>query len=253
MRAFEFDGDWSVPVVSTAIHNGHDLRPEFAELMILDEDDRFREEDPFTGRIAGAMPARVIVERSRFETDLNRVREKAVYRTPSDCWDLEVWSVDPLPDDVVARSLEVYDSFYAAMAERLDELAARGPFVVYDCHSYNHRRDGADQPDEPIAENPEINLGTGSVDLERFGGVVDAFRDSLLEQGFDVRENVKFKGQALAWWVHERYPGVGCVLAIEFKKTFMDEWTGVPDDAHIERLAAALARTIPPVVKALPT
>ena len=150
------------------------------------------------------------------------------------------------------RSLEVYDAFYADLAERLDAVAARGPFVVYNVHSYNHRRAGADQPADPEDENPEVNLGTGSVDRERFGAVIDAFRTSLSEQGFDVRENVKFKGQALAWWVHERYAGTGVVLALEFKKTFMDEWTGVPDPDRLDVLAQALATTTEPVLAAMP-
>ena len=90
------------------------------------------------------------------------------------------------------------------------------------------------------------------MDLARFSPVVEAFRGSMLGQGFDIRENVKFKGQNLAWWVHERYPGVGCVLAIEFKKTFMDEWTGEPDEARIGFLAEAMARTMDPVLQALP-
>lgn len=252
MEPFEFVGDWSGQLVATSIHGGHDLRPEVADLMVLPEDDRFREEDPYTDRIAALVPARVRVHRSRFETDLNRVREKAVYRRPEDAWGLHMWSVDPLPDDVVARSLEVYDGFFAALGERLDAVAARGPFVLYDVHSYNHRRHGEEADAEPWVENPEINLGTGSVDLDRFQGVVDAFRGSMLGQGFDIRENVKFKGQNLAWWVHDRYAGVGCVLAIEFKKSFMDEWTGVPDDDRITFLSRALAATMDPVLEALP-
>ena len=252
MDAFEFIGDWSGQLVATSIHAGHDLRPEVADLMVLDEDDRYREEDPFTDVIASRAPARVLVHRSRFETDLNRVREKTVYKRPEDCWGLDVWSSGELPDDVVNRSLEVYDSFFEALGERLDEVAARGPFVLYDVHSYNHRRDGADAPPQSEEENPEVNLGTGSVDMERFGPVVDAFRSTMEGHGFDIRDNVKFKGQNLAWWVHERYPGVGCVLAIEFKKTFMDEWTGHPDRAHIERLADALESTFEPVLRALP-
>lgn len=252
MDAFEFIGDWSGQLVATSIHAGHDLRPEVADLMVLDEADRYREEDPFTDVIASRAPARVLVHRSRFETDLNRVREKTVYKRPEDCWGLNVWSSGELPDDVVNRSLEVYDSFFEALGERLDEVAARGPFVLYDVHSYNHRRDGADAPPQSEEENPEVNLGTGSVDMERFGPVVDAFRSTMEGHGFDIRDNVKFKGQNLAWWVHERYPGVGCVLAIEFKKTFMDEWTGHPDRAHIERLADALESTFEPVLGALP-
>ena len=149
MQPFEFDGDWSGQLIATAIHAGHELRPEVAELMALDEDVRFREEDPHTDRIASLAPARVVVHQSRFETDLNRPRSEAVYRTPDDAWGLDLWTEDELPDDIVARSLDLYDSFYAALADRLDEVAARGPFVLLDVHSYNHRRHGPDAPHEP--------------------------------------------------------------------------------------------------------
>ena len=69
----------------------------------------------------------------------------------------------------------------------------------------------------------------------------------MQDQGFDVRQNVKFKGRNLAWWVHERYAGVGCVLALEFKKTFMDEWTGHADESRIDELASSLAETFDPI------
>lgn len=252
MDAYEFRGDWSGQLIASAIHAGHDLRPEVADLMILDEADRLREEDPHTDRIAARAPAQIVVHRSRFEMDLNRVREKTVYRSPADCWDLDVWSSGSLPDDVVERSLEEYDSFFAALAERLDEVAARGPFVLYDIHSYNHRRDGADAEPAPAEENPEVNLGTGSVDHVTFGAVVGAFRQTMLDEGFDVRDNVKFLGQNLAWFVHGRYPGVGCVLAIEFKKTFMDEWTGEVDEDHLTRLGDAIEKSFGPVLEAMP-
>jgi hypothetical protein len=67
----------------------------------------------------------------------------------------------------------------------------------------------------------------------------------------DVRENVRFKGGHLSRFVHETFPEHGCALAIEFKKTFMDEWTGQPDEARIAKLGAALAATVPGVVQAL--
>lgn len=251
MQAYEFLGDWSGQLIAASIHAGHDLSAEIAELMVLDEDERFREEDPFTDLIAARAPARVVVHRSRFEADLNRIRSKAVYRTPDDAWGLQVWEGETLPDDVVDLALAGYDEFFAALAERLDVVAERGPFVLYDVHSYNHRRHGEEADPEPEEENPEVNLGTGSVDHVTFGAVVGAFRQSMLEQGFDIRDNVKFKGQNLAWFVHDRYPGVGCVLAIEFKKTFMDEWSGEPDHERIEYLAAALERTFAPIQEAI--
>lgn len=254
--AVEFAGEWDGRFVATSVHAGHDLRPEIAAAMVLDEGVRLREEDPFTDRIASLVPARVLTSRSRFEVDLNRPREDAVYRRPEDCWGLEVWADPPLSEALTAGSLAVYDDFYAALGERLDVLASRGPYVVFDVHAYNHRREGPHaDPAEP-EENPDVNVGTGSVDRKRFGGVVDTFMAALGSQRvegvpLDVRENVKFRGRALAAWVHERHPGVGCVLAVEFKKTFMDEWNGEPVGDRVGESAAALATTMSDVSRAL--
>ncbi len=249
-NAVAFEGKWQGPVVATSVHAGHGLRPELAEAMVLDEAERFREEDPFTDRIAAVVPDRVITSRSRFEADLNRPRREAVYRSPDDCWGLDVWRGGVLSDELFAGSLETYDAFYDALAPRLDALAERGPFVLLDVHSYNHRRDGAHEPPAPVSENPEVNVGTGSLDQDMFGPLVDRFmgelrRASIGSGPLDARENVAFEGRNLAWWVHDRYPRVGCVLALEFKKTFMDEWSGELDEARLRAAQDALAATLP--------
>ena len=38
----------------TAIHAGHELRPELADVVLVDASTRRREEDPFTDRLAVA-------------------------------------------------------------------------------------------------------------------------------------------------------------------------------------------------------
>ena len=233
------------PVMTTAIHAGHDLRPELADLIALDEAARRREEDPFTDELAVG-GNRVVVHRSRFEVDLNRPADRAVYQRPDDAWGLQVWR-RPLPPQEVERSLAIHGRFYAAMANCLDRLARQGPFAVLDIHSYNHRRDGVAAP--PV-ENPELNVGTDDMDRSRWSPVVDPFVDEMrarLVDGhhLDVRENVRFCGGHLAHWVHERYPDRGCVLALEFKKVFMDEQTGVTDADHLAVLRRTLAEVIP--------
>jgi N-formylglutamate deformylase len=256
MRApFEVHGAPPVPVVATAIHAGHDLRPEVRSVMALDEATRRREEDPFTEVVARGVDAHVVVHRSRFEVDLNRSRDEAVYLRPEDSWGLEVWA-GALPLGVAERSREIHDAFYRSMARLLDPLAAHGPFVVLDVHSYNHRRSGPDAAPAPLAGNPDVNVGTGSLDRRRFGPVVDRFLAAVdgAEGGagrLDVRENVRFEGAHLARWVHERYPGTGCVLALELKKTFMDEWTDEVDHAHLARLRGAIVAAIPSVLAGL--
>jgi hypothetical protein len=107
-----------------------------------------------------------------------------------------------------------------------------------------------------LEENPDVNVGTGTVDRTRFGALVDRFVAELREQWgaghrLDVRENVRFRGGHFSRWVHERYPGRGCALAIEFKKTFMDEWTGVVDEDHVAQLGDALRDTLPVLRRAL--
>ena len=236
-------------VIATAIHAGHELRPDVHALTALDDPTRLREEDPWTDRLGAVDGATVVVHRSRFEVDLNRPREQAVYRAPDDAWGLDLW-VEPLTDGEVERSRALHDLFYDHLGERLDEIAARGPFVVLDVHSYNHRRDGADAPYGPPTENPDVNVGTGSLDRERWGDLVDGFMAELGDHDgtaphLDVRENVRFRGGELSRWINERYHDRGCALAIEFKKTFMDEWTGAVDERHLEALRRALAATVP--------
>ena len=242
-------GTSALPLVTTAIHAGHQLRPELTVRVALDDTARLREEDPFTDRLTVAGGTPVVVHRSRFEVDLNRPRKDAVYRDPDSCWGLEVWQA-PLTEEQIDRSLALHDAFYADLAALLDGLAQHGPFVVLDVHSYNHRREGADRPPAPADENPEVNVGTGSLDRERWGHVVERFMTTLAEREvaghhLDVRENVRFQGGHLTRWVHERYAGVGCALAVELKKVFMDEWTGIPDDSHLAELTDAFAATVP--------
>ena len=38
-------------LITTAIHAGHALRPALAELTALDDDERRREEDPYTDQL----------------------------------------------------------------------------------------------------------------------------------------------------------------------------------------------------------
>jgi hypothetical protein len=224
--------------------------------MALDGSARLREEDPFTEQWTRIADTQVVVERSRFEVDINRPRERAVYRTPEDAWGLTVWK-DRLPDDVAEQSLAEYDAFYASMCELLESTARReGRFVVFDLHSYNHRRKGPNEPPMTADENPQVNLGTGTVDRSRWAPIVDRFLADLRSYDFpggplDVRENVKFRGGHFSRWVHERFPQSGCVLAIEFKKFFMDEWTGEPDRTLLAAIGDALTSTTEGVLSVL--
>ncbi len=241
--------DLSLPLVATAIHAGHRLRTEVADLLALDAEQRRREEDPYTDRWTAVAPTQVVGTHSRFEVDLNRPRDGAVYRSPDEAWGLSVWR-EPLPDDVLERSLARYDAFYDAIGGLLDELHERwGAFAVLDLHSYNHRRNGPTSEPAEARENPEVNIGTSIVDRKRFGRLLANFGEALGApvdgEALDVREDVKFRGGHFSRWIMSRYRGEVCSLAIEFKKTFMDEWTGEPDEARIGMISSRLTAAVP--------
>ena len=236
------------PVVATAIHDGHELRSEIAAQMALSDGERLREEDPFTGEAVRGVAQHIVAHRSRFEFDLNRDGENAVYRTPEQCWGLQVWKSGELEAELVKRSLDLHAEYYRMLGNLLDGVAARHErFLVIDAHSYNHRRDGPDGEPTPQKEAPDINIGTFSMPRKEWAFLVDPLMESMAEFDFngrrlDVRENVAFQGKGeQTRFVHSRYPGRGCAIALEFKKFFMDEWTGAPDTKEIAAMRAFVA------------
>lgn len=236
------------PLVATAIHDGHTLRKEVGEIMALPNEDRLREEDPFTAKWAEIGDTQIIGLRSRFEVDLNRPRENAVYQKPEDAWGLNIWKKEP-SHALVTNSLEEYDAFYTEVYNTFTELEKEfGHFVVFDIHSYNHMREGTRMPQADPGLNPEVNIGTGTMDRTRWTKLIDRFISDLSNYNYmgrklDVRENIKFKGGQFPRWIHQSFPNSACAISIEFKKFFMDEWTGQPDMEQLKEIGLALQST----------
>jgi hypothetical protein len=75
--------------------------------------------------------------------------------------------------------------------------------------------------------------------------VIDGFISDLAEFDFpggslDVRENVRFRGGNFGRWAHSSFPDAACVLSVEVKKFFMDEWTGELDSGMHAAVGQAL-------------
>ena len=250
-RAREWDiavGDG--PVIATAIHDGHGLRPSLRPLVALPADERMREEDPLTGMFTEVGDVRIQVPTSRFETDLNRPREGAVYARPEDCWGLEVWRA-PMPEQEIESSLAAWDRFYTMFAELVERMLERwDALLLIDLHSYNHRRDGADAAPAAQQDNPDIELGITTADPDRWGSVVTQFSQALRVHPVngrkpDVRANVRFPtGGHFPEWVYSRWGSRVCTISPEFKKIFMDEWTGQADIAALYDLRASLQSAV---------
>ncbi|MBN2461042.1 MAG: N-formylglutamate amidohydrolase, partial [Candidatus Cloacimonetes bacterium] len=213
------------------------------------------EEDPYTEFFTETCGNNIVVRLSRFEVDLNRSRDKAIYLKPSDAWGLQVRR-EPPESEVLQESLAKYDWFYLHTARMLHQVKNRfGNFFIYDIHSYNHRRHGPlAEPDDPHL-NPEINLGYNSIPL-KYKALIPELQQKLAEQKLgqqrlDVRINVKFTSGYFANWVHENFPDSACCVSVEFKKIFMDEWSGELDPDKIFALRKALQSTFPVVLKYL--
>lgn len=238
------------PVVAAAVHDGHRLRDSLHRLMALGEHERLRDEDPLTGILTTVGDVQLRVHTSRFEVDLNRPRELAVYTDPADAWGLEVWEQE-LPQSEVERSLAIHDHFYRTITTLVESLIARwGRVVLLDIHSYNHRRDGPLAPPADAADNPDIDLGMTTFDDSRFGSLAARFSQALRSAPFrgglpDVRENVRYEGGGhFPEWLYRNYGDAVCAISLEYKKVFMDEWTAQADIAAIDDLRAGLRHAV---------
>ena len=130
-------------------------------------------------------------------------------------------------------------------------------FIVLDVHSYNHRRQGPEAEPADSAEAPEVNIGTSSMDRDKWADVIDTLisavsATTITGQPMDVRENIAFQGRGeQTRFIHEHFPDTGCAIAIEFKKTFMDEWTGKPDLEALRSLRTLVGSLAPVLTEAL--
>ena len=243
--------DSNTPIIATAIHAGHEMNSYLKSNSKLTSSQRLREEDPFTDIFAKASTAHIVAKNSRFEVDLNRPREEAVYLYPKDAWGLDMWQND-LSDESLKHSLSQYDLFYKSFKKMLDDyLKVHKKLIVLDIHSYNHRRKGDRAPFDDNTENPEVIIATGTMkDRKIWAHIIDSCKESfsnyeVMNRFLDVRENVKFEGGNLASWIHNTYPKSVCCISIEFKKIFMNEWNGKTDDKCIGEIKNMLKSTIP--------
>lgn len=245
--AFFTIADRQTPILAFALHDGHIINDGLRSSLQLGEQERAREEDPYTGYMIKDLPViTVIVHRSRFALDLNRTKEKAIYQKPEDAWGLHVWK--DLPPPAIEELYRDYDFFYGSVAKLIENAISRhGYFFILDVHSYNHRRESA-LKEADSATHPEVNMGT-AFNKSRWQHFCDSYTQWLcgidvMGHKIDARQNVIFKGGAFAQWVTGKFGEQGAVFSIEFKKTFMDEWTGIADIPHIMKLKELLTWSV---------
>lgn len=243
----DFNFSFNSPIVCTAIHNGHDVSKEVLKNLAVFEETRLMEEDPYTERFTKFSSNTIIARTSRFEVDLNRSKEKCIYMKSEDAWGLKTRK--EVPSDLeISQSLEKYHQFYTSVNNRFTQLENKfGKFFVYDIHSYNHHRKGSDADFDDPKLNPEIIIGINNMS-EKWFPLVDKIQNKLTSfdyfgRSLDARINVKFTGGHFSRWIHNNFPDSACCIAIEFKKIWMDEWTGDIYEDKLNKLIQALNST----------
>lgn len=213
----------------TAIHAGNRIRNELQDIVAVSPADQLREEDPGTEKFIKNFPIQIIALDSRFEYDLNRSSDRAVYLTPDMAWGLTVWN-RPLIEGEINISLAKHEEFHQLMDIVTDFLIRRNNHAfIFDVHSYCYQRE--ERLPWFVDKKPVINLGTEAINQNIFSESIKNFLNHLSQISVDrrlisVAENEVFKGGYLARRLCARNHDQLAVFAIEFKKIFMDEWSG---------------------------
>ena len=216
--SFTLKIDKYVHYVCGAVHDGHHFRRELWDNCLHSEYDRWFEEDPATKDMIRSHPIIIAGLDSRFEYDLNRTPETAIY---TDAWGKKLWR-KPLSDDMINKSLSKHANFYKithALINKLEKMF--GVCIVYDMHSYNWRRWDR--------EVPTWNLGTSNIDNKRFGEAVKGWKEMLgrviLPNGLisNCEINNTFQGNGyFLKFITQNFKNT-LVLATEVKKIYCDE------------------------------
>lgn len=168
--SFTLKIDEYVHYVCGAVHNGNQFRKELWDNCIHTAYERWYEEDPATKEMVQTHPIVIAGCDSRFEYDLNREPQRAIYE---DAWGKKLW-YEPLPKKAIEKSLAKHNNFYRVVDALIRKIEDNFSIcIVYDMHSYNWKRWDR--------EVPTWNLGTSNIDRNRFGEDIESWR-AILEK-----------------------------------------------------------------------
>lgn len=231
----------------TAIHAGNRIRYDLQDVVAVSPADKYREEDPGTEKFIKDFPIQIIARDSRFEYDLNRSSDRAVYLTPDMAWGLKVWK-RPLTQNEINISLAKHNEFHQLIDIVVEYLLQQNKYaIIFDSHSYCYQRE------ERLPwygdKKPVINLGTEPINQTIFGEMIKNFighlgKISINERLLSVAENEIFKGGYLTRRLCAQHHDQFIVFAIEFKKIFMNEWTGEFYQSIFEELIEKFSRAV---------
>ncbi len=229
-----------VPFICVAIHNGCDIKESLIDKCLLDKKARWSEEDPLTGDFIESLPIRIIANDSRYEYDLNRQEDEAIYDV---AWGKPVWK-QKLSAEEKAQSIKQHREFYTvlkALVKKIEEKFQAS--IIYDIHSYNYKRSDVHE------EYPVFNLGTEQVNKNKYSKYVNRLVKELSKIEFEdienrVAENEVFFGRGyLASFIAETFDNT-VVLPLEVKKIYCDENNGDIFPSVVNAISEGIKRAI---------
>ena len=210
------------PYVCGAVHDGNQFRKSLWDNCLHSEYERWYEEDPCTREMVQSHPVVIAGCDSRFEYDLNRGPDSAIYQ---DAWGKRLWR-DPLAEEEIEHSLRKHNAFYQVTHALMSKIEGKyGRAIVFDMHSYNWQR--------WEREVPVWNLGTTNIDNNRFGRLVESWRNKLAEMNLPnginttagINDTFYGKGYFLKY-ITDHFKNT-LVLATEIAKVYCDEHSGI--------------------------
>ncbi|WP_167341975.1 N-formylglutamate amidohydrolase [Nonlabens sp. SY33080] len=210
-----------VPFFAAAVHDGHHFDASLWSQCLHSEYERRYEEDPATGQMISDTPITLIGLDSRFEYDLNRAPDTAIYDS---AWGKKLWST-PLSRKQKEQQLQKHNNFYRvvkALSHKLEEMYPA--VVVYDMHSYNYKRWDR--------EVPVFNIGTSNVDEDRYRVAITEWQEMLDDLPLPIDQEVRcnindvFQGNGYFLKFITANTQNTLVLATEISKIYCNELTG---------------------------
>ena len=228
------------PYVCAAVHDGHQFRKSLWDNCLHAEYDRWYEEDPCTKQMVHSHPIVIAGCDSRFEYDLNRAPQTAIY---NDAWGKQLWKT-PISEKEKKASLAKHSDFYSVIHALMSKLQRKYQKVlVFDMHSYNWKRWDR--------EVPTWNLGTSNIDNNRFGDMVEDWRISLSKMKLpnnicstaDINNTFQGNGYFLKY-ITNNFKNT-LVLATEIAKVYCDEYNQVIFPEVVTAVANELKDRLP--------
>jgi uncharacterized protein (TIGR02421 family) len=235
-KSFTIKIDRYVPYVCTAIHDGNNVRAELLGKIALDDYERWYEEDPHTADFIASMPITLVAHDSRYEYELNR--KQPVYE---EAWGKKVWK-KPLSKKELKISVQKHENYYKVTHALIEKLESDfGASLVYDVHSYNHKR-----WDRKV---PVFNIGVEKIDNKKYAKYIDNWKselESIELKGIDVNAEINdvFFGRGYNLeYITKNFKNT-LVLATEISKVYCDEETGEIYPQIIKNIQARFKKAI---------